>query len=207
MPSARIGTTCCRMNPLCALPQEPFTTAFARDELGISRHALRELQRSGVVRRLTSGVYVATSVEITVAVRAQALGLVVQPHQIVCDRTAAWLWGIDLYTYAELDDPPVETCALRGNVPCKRAGVDGHTRDLGPVDFVTVDGIRVTTPLRTALDLGCLLQRMDAMAALDAFRREHSLTVGQLVVGSGRFAKRRGVRQLRELIAPVRPAC
>lgn len=193
------------MDPEGALPAEPFTKSFARDELGISRHTLRQLERAGVVRRLTSSVYVAASVEVTVTVRARALSLVVPAHQIVCDRAAAWLWGIDVYTYAELDDPRVETCALRGHEPCRRAAVDGHTRDLAPDDYVTVDGIRVTTPLRTALDLGCLLLRLDALAALDAFRREHGLTRPELVAASRRYAGRRGVRQLRELIAVSDP--
>ena len=188
------------MDPNCLFPTTPFTKDFAHGELGITRHTLRQLEKAGVVRRMTSTVYVAGDVEDTVTLRAQAMALVVRPHQVVCDRTAAWLWGIELYTYAELDDPVIETCALRGNDPCRRAGVDGHTRDLRPEDYVTFEGVRVTTPLRTALDLACLLTRMDALAALDAFRQKHGLTLSELMVGSRRFAKRRGVRQLRELV-------
>ena len=38
------------------------------------------------------------------------------PHHVVCDRTAAWLHGIDVFVWAELDlAPVVETCALRGH--------------------------------------------------------------------------------------------
>ncbi len=150
---------------------------------------------------MTTSVYVAADVEDTVDLRVAALALVLGPDQIVCDRTAAWVHDIDVLTYGELDVlPPIETCVLPGGVPCKREAADGHTRDLSSGEIMTIGAIRVTTPLRTALDLGAILQRADALAALDAFRRRHGLTVHQLTIGCGRFRRRRGVIQLRELI-------
>ena len=44
-------------------------------------------------------------------------------------------------------------------------------RTLGPDDLMRVGGIWVTTPLRTALDLGRLLRRDQALAGLDAMLR------------------------------------
>lgn len=58
----------------------------------------------------------------------------------------------------------------------------------------------MTTPMRTALDLGCNLRRRDALAVLDQFRRRHGLTLEQLVEETGRFRGRRGVVQLRGLL-------
>lgn len=157
--------------------------------------------QEGVVRRVVRGVYMAATAEDTVELRARALALVLADHQVVCDRTAAWLYGVDVFTFADLDFvPEIETCARRGNGPCRRAEVDGRTRDLGDADVATIEGIQVTTPLRTALDLACILERRDAVAALDAFRRREGLSVADLVVGSTRYRRRRGVVQLRELI-------
>lgn len=182
------------------LPDGPFRYADLR-ALGLTRPTLRRLTSAGVVRRVTKGVYVAATVEDTVETRAAALALVLAPHQIVCDRTAAWLYGIDLFSHGEHDVLPlVETCALRGNGACRRGEVDGHTRDLVGADITVIGEVKVTTPLRTALDLACILERRDALAALDAFRRQHELSLGQLVLESRRFRRRRGVVQQRELI-------
>lgn len=47
----------------------------------------------------------------------------------------------------------------------------GGTRGLIDRDVTTIGGVQVTTKLRTALDLGRLLWRFDALAALDGFAR------------------------------------
>ena len=58
----------------------------------------------------------------------------------------------------------------------------------------------MTTPLRTALDLGCNLKRREAMAALNEFARHHGITRDSLDRELPRFRGRRGVVQLRELV-------
>ena len=70
---------------------------------------------------------------------------------------------------------------------------------------MTIVGVRVTTPLRTALDLGCHLRRREALAALDQFMRHHDLDSEQLRRESVRFFRRRGVVQLRRLIPLADP--
>jgi very-short-patch-repair endonuclease len=83
------------------------------------------------------------------------------------------------------------------------AGARGRHRTLEPRDVMTVDGLRVTTPLRTALDLGCVLYRRDAMAALNVFARQHGVTSELLAAELPRYRGRRGVVQLRRLIPLV----
>jgi hypothetical protein len=125
---------------------------------------------------------------------------------VVTDRTAGWLHRIDTHVYAEHDGvPPVETCALRGHEPTTAAGTDGRTRDLRPEDVMEVLGVRVTKPLRTALDLGCCLRRREAFAALCAFSHEYGFTADDYVRELGRYRRRRGVVQLRSLVGLVRP--
>lgn len=181
------------------LPRVPVTSAGLK-ALGVTRGTLRRMMREGLVRRVTTDVYVAADVDDTIETRIQAIALVIRPHQVVADRTAAWLWGIEAFAYADLDAPPIETVALPGHFPCRRQAVRGRTRDLAPDEIVTIGGILATSPLRTALDLGCVLHRAEALAALDAFRRAHDISEAQLTARLPRFAGRRGVVQLKELI-------
>ncbi len=74
-----------------------------------------------------------------------------------------------------------------------------------PEDWVEIAGVKVTTPLRTALDLGCKLNRRSALAAMDALMRGHGFTHEAMHRLAVRFFRRRGVVQLRELIPLVDP--
>jgi hypothetical protein len=186
-------------------PDEPFThrDLTARD---IAPATLRRAVRYGEVRPILRGVFGMTEWEDCLELRARAVAKVVRPHVVVTDRTAAWLHEVDAHVYGEHDGPPVvETCALRGHAPSQLDGVDGRTRDLLPEDVMTIHGVRVTTPLRTALDLGCCLRRREAFAALVAFARGHHLTVADYRRALGRYRRRRGVVQLRELVGMVDP--
>lgn len=187
------------------VPTAPFTLGDLA-ALGLTRHGVRRMIDEGLVRRVVRNAYLPTNLPDDTEQRARTVALVVAPGQVVTDRTAAWIHGIDTFTYAERDaPPPIDTCALRGHSPSSRDGVAGRTRDLAPCDIMEIDGLRVTTPLRTALDLGCLLRRREAKAALDAFCRVHGFTARDLAAAEKRFKGRRGVRQLRELIAKVNP--
>ena len=122
---------------------------------------------------------------------------------MLCDRTAAWVLGVDCFRYAELDCiPPLESCVLRGHEPTERREVVGRTRDLREDDIIEIGGVRVTTPLRTAADLLCLLPRREALAAADALMRLHGFTVAELRRLLVRYYRRRGVVQARSL-APL----
>jgi hypothetical protein len=182
------------------IPRAAFTTAQA-ERWGISRRQLVADVASGSLRRVLRGVYVPADLPDTVALRASCAALVVAPGSVVRDRTAAWLHGVDVLTHAEHEIlPPVETCVARFRAPTDRFGVDGGTRDLSPDDVMTVHGLLVTTPLRTALDLGCHLRRRDALASLDQFMRLHGLTHQEMRRTAVRYFRRRGVVQLRQLI-------
>ena len=186
-----------------AWPDEPFTRVDL-PQLGRTESDLRRGQRSGDVRQVVRGVFVSTHRERSIDLRVTALAKVVPAHHVVTDRTAAWLHGVDAHTYGEHDGvPPVEWCALRGNEPTTLPGADGRTRDLQPSDVMLLDGVRVTTPLRTALDLGCCLRRREAFAAMCALARGHHFTSADLMRALPRYRRRRGVIQLRGLVPLV----
>lgn len=120
---------------------------------------------------------------------------------MLCDRTAAWLHGVDTFAYRELEVlPPVETFALRDGGRTRRQGCSGGERDLSPKDVCRIFDVYVTTPLRTALDLACRLHRAQALAALDGFMRICGVTREELEGELPRYRGRRGVVQLRSLV-------
>jgi hypothetical protein len=184
-------------------PATPFTWPQAR-ELGISRHRLNEAVHNREVRRILRNVYVRNGVPDSLELRLAGAKLVISPHSVACDRTAAWLFDVDVLDYRELDIlPPLETFVLRGHRATRRPECKGGQRDLRACDICVMDGLLVTTPLRTCLDLGCKLSRRSALAAMDGFSRQHGIAPAEMYRSLPRYSGRRGVRQLRSLIPLV----
>ncbi|GAA4810571.1 type IV toxin-antitoxin system AbiEi family antitoxin domain-containing protein [Nocardioides caeni] len=187
--------------PGAFLAPRPFTAKTAR-AAGIDRNHLHRLVAGGELRAVLYGVYVRSSVPDSIDLRARAAALVLPPHAVVADRCAAWLHDVDILAFAEKDTPPaLDAVSVGGKGPSARRGVFGGKRDLSASDIMVLpSGLRVTTPLRTACDVACLLGRHRAIATLDEFRRKHHLSVDDLASMLPRFRGRRGVTQLRELI-------
>ena len=186
------------------LPAFPFTASQAV-ELGLTPAGLRRWCAARFVRRLLHGVYLRADLTVTMPVKLAAAALVISPNAVACDRTAAWIWEVDAFSLGELDVvPPVETFVLRGGTRTRRAETCGGVRDLTPDDWVELDGVKVTTPVRTALDLGCSLNRREALAAMDALARSQGFSSADLARQITRYFRRRGVVQLRQLVPLVR---
>lgn len=194
------------LGPECPLPLDrPFTPREA-NRAGVSTDVLRRLVRDGFVRRMLKGVYAVADLPDNITMRARALSLVVPNTAVVTDRTAAWLLGVDVLAPGDhLRVPPISVYQLPGNTRVRRAGCKGGERTLTAADVMIVEGVRVTTPLRTALDLGRLLRRDHAIGALDGLLRLGAFSRDELLAQIVRFRGFRGVVQLREL-APVADA-
>lgn len=184
------------------------TMPFARGDLrslGLDESELRHALREGELRQCVRGVFARADLVDDLEHRARIIARAASPHHVITDRTAAWLHGVDTLAYAEHDVvPPVETCALRGHEPTTAAGADARTRDLRPEDVMELLGVLVTTPLRTAMDLGCCLRRREAFAVLCDFAHKYGFTAEDYVRALGRYRRRRGVVQLRGLVGLVR---
>lgn len=186
-------------------PDSIVTTAAAR-ELGYAKSQLDAAVEGGVLRRCFRGVYVPSAWPDDLQSRARAAAAVLGPGRILVDRTAAWLHGVDVLGYAELEVlPEIETAVLTRRRASRARGVRGRSRDLAPEDVMLAFGVPVTTPVRTALDLACNVRRAEALGALDAFARRHGLTQADLLAQLPRFKGRRGVVQARQLIAVIDP--
>jgi hypothetical protein len=172
---------------------QPFTPAMAR-AVGIERSALDRMVRDGLVRRVLRGVYAASTAPDCVALRAAAVGLVVGGRGIVVDRTAGWVHGVRLSEAVPLD-------VL---VPGRSQQTSlGGRRHLVGRDTTLLCGLRIATPLRTALDLGRLLPPGPALGAMDALLAGGTFTHPGLLGELARFAGHRGIGQLRSLAAQV----
>ena len=172
---------------------QPFTPAMAR-AAGIERRRLERMLGEGHVRRLLRGVYAASTAPDTLDLRAAAVGLLLGRRDIAVDRTAAWVHGVPLGDPVHLD--------VLAPARSHRTALGGR-RHLVARDVVACSGLRVTTPLRTALDLGRLLAPGSALGAMDALLRGETFTHTELLAELPRLTGHRGVAQLRLLTAQV----
>lgn len=143
----------------------PFTLEQAR-AAGITRAMLR----SGRYRRLFCGVFVSSDVEPTLRVRAAAALLVV-PGGAVSHHTAAELSGACA--------PPcdqIHVSMLRGRHTSRLriSGIAAH--EVRNLDCTERAGLRITTPVRTFLDLAGRLELTELVATGDAFVRRTAAT-------------------------------
>ncbi len=178
--------------------EDPFTAGDARSS-GIHSSELSVLCERGYLRRLLKGVYVAAQVPDSLELRAAALRLVVPADAVVTDRTAGWLLGAPMVLAPgdHLAVPSVSMFLNRSGARLRNQLSSSGERTLRPDEVIEVLGLQVTTPLRTACDLGRLLSRDRAFAALDAMLRLGAFTQEELCDATEQFRGMRGVRQLR----------
>ena len=182
----------------------PFHSTTAADA-GISRKVLARLLRDGLVRRLVKGVYVAAQTPDTLTLRAEALALVVPDGAVVTDWTAAWLFTGLLRPGDHLRVPPVSMFLPAGRGRLRNELCESGERAFVKSDLTVVGGFTVTTPLRTAWDVGRFSNRDVAIGGLDALLRGGWFHRDALLMGVERFRRQRNVVQLREL-APLADA-
>ena len=124
----------------------------------------------------------------------------------------AWLWskrravitGVAASAFhgAEWVDAeiPVE---LRLSFPRAPRGIIARNETLFNDEMTYIGDLPVTTPARTAFDLGRHLQRGQALARLDALMRATPFSIEDVQVLAKRYRGARGIRQLRELLPLV----
>lgn len=169
----------------------------------MSAHALRQLVSAGFVRRMTRTVYAAAQMPDTRENRRRALQLCAPPGSVICDWTACWLWtGVDRpgrHLATEID-----AFRLRGHDRIRNGLVESGERSFSPSDVEWIDErLMISTPLRTAWDLGRLNAPVVAMGGMDALHRSGGFRLGELEEGLPRFKGHRGVVGLRWLVSRV----
>ena len=180
----------------------PFTTHQA-NESGLRRPALAALVRSGLLRNPIKSVYLPAQVPDDTASRLACLRLVTPSDAVVVDRHAGWAQGANmlLLPNEHLHALPISMFLPAGRGRLRNKLADSGERSFREEDLVVIDGVRMTTPLRTALDLGRQRWPEPALTALDALHRLKAFTVPELVSEVERFAKMRWVTTLRLVAA------
>lgn len=183
----------------------PFTREAARDH-GLTDRQLTRLLRGGQLVQALWGVYHVGQLEDCLDLRLACLRLVVPRDAVVTDRTAAWLLGapMALAPGDHLMVPRVSMFRPPGYRLRNKLAASGE-RTFRDEDLMELGGLVVTRPLRTACDVGRLLHRDQAFAAMDSISRVGDFSVGQLVRSVERFKGHRGVVQLRGLAPWVDP--
>jgi very-short-patch-repair endonuclease len=180
----------------------PFTRATAL-AAGIPRRALETLVREGLLRRPVKGVYVGTHVTDSVALRAACLRLVVPEDCVIVDRHAGWLHGAQMILAPgeHLELRPLSLFRPSGHGRLRNDLAASGERRLRADDVMEVDGLRATTPVRTAWDLGRVRWTDEAITGLDAMLRLGAFDREELLAGVERFRGSRWITTLRA-IAP-----
>ncbi|MDQ6527324.1 hypothetical protein RB608_27160 [Nocardioides sp. LHD-245] len=172
---------------------------MARSEAGLWPTDLTWLVEQGFLRRLVEGVYVANPVPDSLELRCAALRLVVPPDAVICDRHAGWLHGAEmvLAPNEHIHIAPVRVFLPSPGRRLRNGLADSGERAFTRGDVVDVNGLRVTSPLRTTWDLGRHRYVERSLAAMDQMLRLGVFSKDELVAGVPRFRGMRWVRTLR----------
>ncbi|MBA2256229.1 MAG: type IV toxin-antitoxin system AbiEi family antitoxin domain-containing protein [Thermoleophilaceae bacterium] len=169
------------------------------ERLGLGRGAVRRAVEAGRLHPVHKGVYAAGRAELTLRGRWMAAVLACGPGAILSHRDAAHLWGLRESRAATIDVTAV------GRSRHKRRGLRVHRpRSLHPDDRTIRDGIPVTTLSRTLLDLAEVLNARQLERAVEDTERLRLFDLRAVDRLLARSHGRRGVRPLREMLAPHR---
>lgn len=167
---------------------EPFIGSEAVANGEVVKSALRTHYR-----KLLRDVYVDPGAELTPLIRARAAWLWSRRQGIIAGLSAAAVHG------AQWVDATASLEILHNNrnpLP----GLRIHSGRLEDDEFTLIDGVPVTTPARTAVDLGCWHPINDAVAVIDDLLRATNCKVAECQMLADRYPGRRGIQSARDAI-------
>jgi very-short-patch-repair endonuclease len=180
---------------------------LTRAELLAAVGGLRAYRRAladGSWKRVLRGAYVTGDTEITLAVKAQALGRLLPEHAVVSDRCLLWLLGVDVLPAGEV----LPECVVpRLAVVPRRTGVLAREAALPAADVGALagSGLSALRPARAVVDLMRRLDLLEAVVVVDAVLRERLCTPAELDHELAAHAGLRGVVQARRTLTLADP--
>lgn len=142
-------------------------------------------------RRLFPDVYVLRDVAVTLELRAKAGWLWTGRRGVIAGFAAAALHGSKWVDEAQV----VELIHDNRRGP---AGIQPHRDHVEDDEIQMVAGIPVTSPARTALDVGCWYPVMTAVAGIDALARATEIKAIDVELLARRYTGRRGIARSRQ---------
>lgn len=164
---------------------EPFIGSEAV-AAGIASHS--ELRRR--YTRVFRDVYISEGTELTHALRARAAWLWSRRRGVVAGFAAAALHGSRWVD----EDRPVDIIHDNRH-PLRGLQIWGDRLEADEIELI--DGVPVTTPARTALDLACWHPMTTAVAALDSLARATEFKLADVELLAARYRGRRGLERAR----------
>ncbi|MET9116644.1 type IV toxin-antitoxin system AbiEi family antitoxin domain-containing protein [Streptomyces longwoodensis] len=143
-----------------AADQWGLVTSVQAEELGVNRVQLMRLTEAGLLAKVGRGVYQLAAAGVTPYLEVKVAWLRLQPKRFVWDRTVgdpdsgivSHASACQLLNLGDIPAPEVEI-----SVPRRRTTTDSFVRlrtaQIAPTEITTVDGLPVTTAVRTITDL------------------------------------------------------
>ncbi len=171
--------------------EEPFVGSEALGCGALGWHQLRTQYRA-----VFPNVYLADGIEPSLRQRSTAAWLWSGRHGTIAGVAAAAMHGAKWIA----DDVPIELVCSNPRAP---RGVVTRRDMLRCSEIQTIDGCAVTTPERTAFDIGRRAGRRLAVARLDALTRATGFNVDDVLTVAKCHPGTRGLRQLESILALV----
>ncbi|MBP2411210.1 hypothetical protein JOF48_000009 [Arthrobacter stackebrandtii] len=193
------------------LPQHLSRRSFgiqASDDAGVPRGRTRASDLIVVSRgiRMPAGVPLKGAAALAAYTEAS-------PLSVLSHTSAARLWGIPLPAAAESDWRIHLANPTAAGAP-RRVNVVGHRLSFAPGECCEIEGVRLTSPARTWLDLAACLSMRDLVAAGDflvcshgydfPYPKDSICTAGDLADAVRRHPGMRGLRRAREALELIR---
>lgn len=169
-------------------------------ELGMGRGGIAARIERGQLHRLHQGVYKVGYRRISRKGQWMAAVLAAAPRACLSHRSAACLWQVmpPRSEWVEVTSPP--GCRAR------RRGIVAHEAVVAEDEREVVDGIPVTSPVRTIFDLASVLKMRDLERAFHEAEVRGLRDRVSLPMLLERYPGRRGTRNLRALLDSSEPA-
>jgi very-short-patch-repair endonuclease len=165
-------------------------------------HAIDRRVKSQRLKRVHNGVYLVGAVMPPLA-REMAAVLACGAGAALSHRSAAAIWKLLPYPA----NTTIEVTTPRADRGRSRRGIRVHRAVLQRDEVTRRDGIPITTPARTILDLASGVRARELEQAVAQAERRHLASRTKLLALLARYSRRAGSRALRELLERAeRPA-
>jgi very-short-patch-repair endonuclease len=152
-------------------------------------------------QRLFPDVYLHRDVAMDHRTWCTAVGLILPPDAAIGGLSAAFLWGVDLLA----PDAPVSVLTKRTAWMFRHERVRTHYSAIDDGDLTSWDGSMVSSPERTAFDLGRRLGRAGGLMVLDGLAHSGVADLGVVAELASRRYWWPGIPKLNELLRIADP--
>lgn len=163
-------------------------------DLRFSKGHISRAQQAGRLRRIHQGVYAIGHAGLSPHARCMAAILVFPEGAVLSHWSAAWLWGLATTAPREVE----VTVAARGN---RRAGLRVHrVWSLHDQERTAYEGLPVTTPARTLIDIASNSSPKQLARVVDRARRRGKLDLDATDSALSRCKSRHMAQRLEEAL-------